>query len=714
MANPALRRKDLDSGSGNQIDFRACYYLVRERLWLVVLCLLVAALGVAAYLVRAPRIFASRAVLQVEQQDQKILNIEQVQREDWQSQESLKTVEQTLQNRALLERVMATNHLASDRRFNPPADGKSATHDERVRRLAEMVSVKLRKGTRLIDIVVEHTDAGLAQLVADSLIKEFLLLNYEHSYTASKDATVLLQGEADRLKKKLETSENALQAYREQTKSVSLEDRQNVVVQRLQELSAKVTEAKSQRIANESAWKQVQELGGDIKALQVVPAVASLPSIIEIRSQIAKLESEFANLKQRYREKHPKYIQAQSQLADWNRTLEKAVLDVPQTIKSAYESSRAAELALETALREQENAALELNRQAIRYNVLLRDVESDRALYQAVLNRIKETTVTEDIQPTKVRIIQAATHPEKPDKPQKIKIALLGLLAGLALGLGLVFFLSSIDQSIKTVDQAEEQLGLPVLSTVPRFNGVPQDQRRLIVADEAHSSEAESFRTLRTALSMLGRKEDRKTFLFTSALPAEGKTFCSLNYALSLSQQGLRTVVIDCDLRRPMVEKTILSNNKRGFGVTDYITAQKGFEDVVHATAFDHLFFIPAGTTAPNPAELLAKTGIDGLIEEALLHYDRVIVDSAPIHAVSDTLLILNRIQTLCLVVRARKTPGKAIRRAIRLLHEAQAPLAGVLLNLMPRRRGGYGYYYDSYYDYSYRGKYAEKKECSS
>jgi capsular exopolysaccharide synthesis family protein len=286
---------------------------------------------------------------------------------------------------------------------------------------------------------------------------------------------------------------------------------------------------------------------------------------------------------------------------------------------------------------------------------------------------------------------------------------LLGLFGGLATGLGIVFFLSSIDQSIKTVDQAEEQTGLPVLSTVPKFQGSPQDQRRLIVADEAHSSEAEAFRTLRTALSMLGKKEDRRTFLFTSALPAEGKTFCSLNYALSLAQQGLKTLIIDCDLRRPMVEKTIMANNKRGFGVTDYITGQRSFDEVVQVTEHQNFSYIPAGTMSPNPSELLAQTGIDGLLDEALLRFDRVIVDSAPIHAVSDTMLIMDRIQTLCLVVRCRKTPSKAVRRAVRLLMEAEAPLAGLILNLMPRTRGGYGYYYDSYYDYSYHGYYGDK-----
>ena len=690
------------------IDFRAFYYTMRERAWIIALCFCVAAFATAAYLIRTPRIFASKVVLQVEQEEAKVINIQRVQQEDLQSQEFLKTVEQTLQNRTLLERVIETNRLSSDPRFVSGGQDRPS-QEQLVTRLSHMVDVKLRKGTRLIDIKVEHTSPELTEVVANSLVREYMRQNYENNFAASQIANEFLIVEATTLKRKLDDSENALQTYKEQMQSASLEDRQNVVVEKLKELSARVTEAKSQRIIHETAYKQVQALGNDINALMVISAVANDPRVTEIRSNIAKQESEVANLKQRYLEKHPKLIQAQSELAEWKNALQKAILNVPRTVRSAYESSRAAEQALEQALREQETAALELNKKSIRYNSLAREVESDRALYASVINRMKETSVTKELKANKVRVIQQAAVPERPIKPDKLKVIVMGLLAGLGGGLLLALFHNALDRSLKTVDQTEEYLGLPVLSAIPKFSGALGAKRKLIVADDAQSSEAESFRTLRTALSMLGRKEDRKVFLFTSAVPAEGKTFCSLNYALSLAQQGLRTLIIDCDLRRPMVEKTLLNNNKRGFGLTDYLTAQQSFQSVVHTTETDNFSYIPAGTDAPNPAELLAKTGIDGLIDEALLHFDRIVVDSAPIHAVSDTLLILNRIQTLCLVVRARKTPKNSVRRAVLLLREAEAPMAGVVLNLLPRTRNA-AYYYASYYDYGYHGKYAPKK----
>ncbi len=705
---PDPRPRDIPSTSQDQIDFRKLYYTLRERLWVIILCLLVAAMGTTTYLLRAPKIYASKLVLQVEQEEQKILNIQRVQQEDPQSLEFLKTVEQTFESRSLFERVLDTNNLATDPRFLKIDDGAPRpTREKLVTRLSKMVDAKLRKGTRLIDVKVEHTSPEMAALIANSLLTEFLGQNFEQNASTADTAYNFLRNEEKRLKVKLEQSERAMQEYKEQTKSVSLEDRQNVVVEKLKELNQKVTEAKSLRILHETSYNQALQFSNNPAALLFLPAVANDPTVTDIRGNVGRLESDLANLRQRYKEKHPKYIQTASQLVEWKNTLTNAVLNVPQVVRSLYESARTGEAALETALREQEVVALELSNQALHYSSLAREVDSDRALYEAVLNRIKETALTKEIKPGKVRVIQHAEVPELPAKPEKLRVILLGLLAGLGSGLLLALFLNSLDRSLKTVDQTEEYLGIPVLSAIPKFASVAGDQRKLINAEDAESGEAEAFRTLRTAISMLGRKEERRVFLFTSAVPSEGKTFCSLNFAISLAQQGLRTLIIDCDLRRPMVENTLQNNNQRGFGLTDYLTGQKDFKAVVHASGSENFFYIPAGSHAPNPAELLARTGIDGLIDEALLHFERVIIDSAPVHAVSDTLLILDRVQTLCLVVRSRKTPRNSVLRAVQMLNEAGAPLAGVILNLIPRSGGGYGYYYyDSYYAYGYYGKY--------
>lgn len=700
------------TSNSDHLDVRAVFHILRERVWLVGLCIIAALSVTGAYLYRAPNIYAAKVVLKVEEEDKNVINIQEVQKENLQTQESLKTVEQTLKNRALLERVLDTNKLAKDTRFIGASRQKALSREELVTELARTIDVRLRRGTRLIDITAEHTDAGLAEQIANSLVREFLRQNSEQQSAVSYTANEFLSAEAQELRRKLEASENALQDYRQKKFSVSLEDRQTIVVQKLKDLSQKATEAKSQRLAQETAFQRMLQCSNDVAAMLAIPAIINDTAVMDLRSSITKAEAEFANLKQEYKWKHPKYIQAQSHLAELNRALQRAVLNVQHATRVAYDNIVSTERALEIAIREQEAVALDLNKQAIQYNVLTRDVESNRALYQSVLNRINETDLTKDLKSEKIRVVQAAAVPERPVKPQKMRIALLGLIAGIGGGILLALALHALDFSLNNVDQVEEYLKLPVLSAVPRFNTKAADVR-LIQTDSLRSSEAESFRTLRTALSMLGRKEDRRTFLFTSALPAEGKTLCALNYAASLAQQGLRTLVIDGDLRCPTVERSLRDDKKRSHGVTDYLVGTLTFDSIVQSSEQENLFFIPAGTDAPNPAELLAKTGIAGLLEEALKQFDRVIVDSAPIHAVSDTLLMVGRVQSVCLVVRAHKTPKHTVLRAIQLLKQAEAPLVGVVLNRLARSRS-YGYYYGSYYEYSYRARYGKKAAAAA
>ena len=277
MSAPVPARNH-DPGAPAQIDFRTLYYTLRERAWLIALCLTLAGLATAAYLVRAPRIYAARAVVQVEQEEQKILKVEGVQQERLQSLEALKTVEQTLQSRALLGRVLDSNNLARDPRFvrtapsraavpaAPPSplngeragvrgertsDAPAPTREQLITRLDEMVDVRLRRGTRLIDIKVEHPEPALTELIANSIVQEFMRQGQELNANASREANEFLLGEAARLKRKLEESEHALQAYRESMKSASLEDQQNVVVQKLKELGAPVPEVKAEELTEE-------------------------------------------------------------------------------------------------------------------------------------------------------------------------------------------------------------------------------------------------------------------------------------------------------------------------------------------------------------------------------------------------------------------------------------------------------------------------------
>ncbi len=698
--------------STQTLDARLMLHLLFEKFWLIFLFAVIGVLLAAGFIQRATPLYSSTATLEVQQEEQKIIRMDRSDREDLRSLDVLQTIAQELKSRTMLERVIDTNNLGKDPRFVGLIK-ETPTRERLVNGLSKLVDVRLRRGTRLIDITVVFPVPDMAESIVNSIVDECKRQNAEQHTENSTTASAILIGEADKLKARLQTSEEKLQKYREDTKSVSLDERQNPVKQKLLESSARVTEAKSARIKAESDYAQVERLGtNNVQALLVLPVVANDRKVTEIQMTLNKLESEFANLRQRYLPKHPNYNKAVSQIEEYKAAFTNAVQLVPQTLKLVVDSARAAEESLNTESQKQEKEAQELSKLSIQYNVLAREVEQDRALWEGVQNQMKQTTVTKEAKPTKVREIQRGYRPERPFSPNKPKIMALGILGGLFAGILLVLGLNSLDHSFKTVDQVETDLQLPVLCAVPSLREVQSLKSQLIVSDDAKSAGAEAFRTLRTSLTMLGKVENHRVFLFTSALPQEGKTFTSLNYSACLAQQGLRTVLIDGDLRKPSVEEYfgVAGRDMESVGVTDYLTGQKKFEEIVQQSKLDKLSYIAAGTTAPNPAELIAQGGFAGLLQEALREFDRVVVDSAPIHAVSDTLLMVNHVQTVCIVARAAKTPRKAVLRALQLLRGVGAPLAGVVLNRLPRRRGsGYGnYYYSPYYDYSYYGRYSK------
>ncbi len=707
---PVSQLAPQETAADYSADLRRVWHALIERAWIIPLCLVITlALGFA-YLRRAPILYSATTTLQVQQDQAPLFKLENMRYEDLQALDFLQTVAQSIKTRPLLERVVESNNLAADKSFLSITN-KPATGEDLLEALDDFTTVKLRRGTRLIDVTVKHTNPELTARLANSLVNEFISDNAEQHATTGEFANKALEKQAKTLKDKLEKSEKELQRYKEDSNSSSLDERQNTVVTELKELSTKGTEAKSARIKLESDYDQVLALSNNPDALLTIHAVSVDLSVIAAKTSLNKAENEFAALKQRYKEKHPKYVQAQTQLASLHDDLTESVSKAALGLKAGLEAARASEKALESALRAQETSALALNKLSIQYGVLSREVESDRAMYESVLKTMKETSVTKEIKPMKIRVVQPAFTPKKPFSPRRVMIVALSAMGGIFGGLLLALGLNFIDSSIKTVDEAERLLGLPVLATVSNMREVKKKKHPLVVLDDPLSTGSEAFRTLRTGLSMLGRVEDRRVFLFTSAMPQEGKTFCSLNYAASLAQTGLKALVIDGDLRRPNVEATLMGKDQGTPGVTDYLTGKKSFEEVVQTAALPGLFFISGGSIAPNPAELLAKDGLGELIERALKTYDRVILDTAPVHAVSDTLLMLKNVQTVCLVIRCARNSSRSVARCIHLLRGAQAPLSGLILNRMPMRRGlGYGSYYSShYYDYRYQGKYAKK-----
>ena len=696
-------------GLESTVDFRRLYFLILSRWWVIFIIVGLAMCAAAGWVMRQPKIYTSRAVLQVQQQEQQVVKIDGVIKENPSALDFINTIVQNLSSRNLMLKVIEARKLRENPAFVNPDNPNPPKEIQLADKLKSKLTVAVRRGTRLIDITFEDTDPVLARDLAASLVKEFMRENFSQRHSVNRVASGFLEEEALKLKKKLEESESKLQVYKEQNQAVSLEERQNIIVERLRELSSKVTSAKGERLRLESDIEQVRAVGTEnIDQLLRISSVAQIPQVAEHRGRLVDAETEMASLQDRYGPRHPKYIASITKIETLKQTLRDNISKAGDILNRQYEASAQTEAKLTIALKEQEAAALELNKLAIPFNVLQRDVESDSALYQSVINRMKETTFSSGVEQSPYSLVEEAMVASSPSKPNRSRILAMAFGLSTFFALGLVIFADGIDTSLRSVDDAERALHLPSLAGIPSYKpsryrkssksenkGASLSKYPIATVDDSASSLAEAYRTLRASLSMLGPEKDRRVVLFVSAIPEEGKTYTSINTAVVLAQQKLKTLLIDADLRRPSLNKALLDSKEMPTGLTDYFSGNASLESIIRKTGVENLSLIAAGQRAPNPAELLASSDLPALFNQLLQTYDRIIIDSAPVNAVSDALVIAPHVNKTVLVVRAGKTPRKAILRCIMLLKKAQATLGGFVLNRLPTgRTAGYYYYY--------------------
>jgi len=777
----------------HRFDFRRFWHSLLERIWIVAICVLAGLFLALGYLARTPKLYQGHTVLEVEFQEPSFLPTDdsttRMRSMFLASQEALRTIEQNLINQTLLSRVVRSEGLAADdgrallgqgvvpdkrssttqRSEKTPEPGAKNQSTSGVttfspleeglgRAMAGMVRPAIRRGTRLIDLYVTHPDPVMAQRLAEAVGREYIRNSIERRASLSEEALRYLLEEEERLKRNLQRSEAAVADYKAKNPDAlqlgggtaatgsqqgsgagSGGPRGGLVEDKLQDLNNKLTGAKADRIRLEGELEQIHQSGDNIDVLLQVPSISAAPMVTEARRTVTQIEAAITTYALRYKDKHPKMIAVKASLADAKEKLRQAVLAQPAILRNAIEQTKATEASLQRALQDQQGVAVALNRTAIGWQELARQAETDRALYESVLRQIKETSLSKDVKANAVSVIEHSPLPQSPVSPRPTRTIFLGLLGGLVAGLAFVLGADALDRSIKTVDQAESTVGLPVFAAVPETTDegtVSRLKRRSkkafgrsnyrVVVETPESPAAEAFRNLRAALSLLGPEAERKVSLFTSALPNEGKSFTSANYSLALAQQGYRVLLIDGDLRRPTMHKIFRfpnsSNNSdedTAPGVTDCLVGEADIASAarqIPAGEFQlvdehiavtariltatggQLSVLAGGRRAPNPAEILAGPFFGQLVAEAARLFDRVVIDSAPILAVSDTLLMTPHVQTLCIVVRAAKTPRQAVRRALSLLAKSGIRPAGLVLNRLRRSRGvGYYYYYASH-----------------
>jgi exopolysaccharide transport family protein len=562
------------------------------------------------------------------------------------------------------------------------------------------------KSSRLVSLKFNAYDPRLAAQAANTLAQLFIEQSLEFRYTTSTEATGWLSDRLAEEEKKVQVAERALQEYREKEKLVNVEERQALVDQKLSSLNAAAIGARTERITKQTLYTQMRSMGPG--QLETFPMIMSNPLIQALRAKVAELQSQQVRLGESLGEKHPEMVRVRTEIDATETKLRSEMQNIIRSVESDYRTAAQQEANLAANLEVTKQEALDLNRKAIDYNVLKREVEANQQLYRELMSRTKESGLESELRTTNIRIIEKAEMPRAPILPQRMRNYQIALVLGLALGIALCVLFEQMDNTFKTPEDVKEHLGLPFLGMVPDVSARPVPAGRkanTLPAKNSQSAVAEAYRVLRTNLLFSTASSAGRAILVSSANPSEGKTTTVANLAESLAQNGARVLAVDGDLRRPTLHQHFGAHKTPG--LSDLIVGKSQASQVIQSTRTKGLQVLPCGYIPPNPTELLGSGNMREVIQALREHYDWVIIDAPPILAMADAQVLCPLVDGLVLVVGAEMSPRPAVQRAVEHIQGVGAKIIGVVLNKVDLERNSY--YYGQYYGEYYRSYYADQ-----
>jgi succinoglycan biosynthesis transport protein ExoP len=645
-----------------------------------------------------------------------------------------------LKGRDLTRRVVAKLGLAQVPEFNgtltPPATPLSLMLDLRRRALALLwrqkpvaapetprvdeapdesnmvsafvgrVSIDPVRGSRLVDISFDSVDPKFAAKAANTLMDEYVDQNLSVKLQTSENMLTWLGKELANQQGKVEDSERALAEYRDKQNALSLDDKQNIVLSRLNQLNDAATKAKMARVQKESQYSQIKSLmpsvSVDAVPVDSIPIIAQNAQIQNLKGKLIELQHLKVQLSERYGDKHPALQNAIAQLQDTQRQLNLEVLKALQSIKNDYDTAVLEERTLSQNLEAAKGDAQDLSRKSVGYNVMEREAKSNRLVYESLLQREKELRVSSNSRANNVRVVDRAEVPKSALAPTGRRTWLMSFAIGLLVAIGVCFGLDYMNDTIKTPEDVTRRLKLPFLGLVPSVRG---DKHPVLASSHVPHDFGEAFRSLRTSLMSRFTTDGTKTLLVTSAQPLEGKTTTACNIAMALAYGGARVLLIDADMRRPGLHRPLQLTNERG--LSQVLIGQARVRDVIQRTVDPNLLAITAGRTPPNPSELLASERMKTLLSN-LSHgpFDWIVIDTPPVLAVTDAVILAPLVSGVTFVVGAEMTRRRLAERALDTIMSAHPRFAAVVLNKVDFARNKY--YYSRYYGHQYKNYYAE------
>jgi polysaccharide biosynthesis transport protein len=702
------------------------WQILRKRKWAVLAAFgIVFALSVIATL-NATRLYQATSKVAIFPENPNVLGFKDAENgsPDYEYEATMETQAAILRSDALAMKVIEAMHLDQD----PAFTGATRPQAEDAIRVSNMqpdpakaagllgafrggLSVQIIPNSRLVQISYTHPNPRLATEMVNALVRTFIEENFKTKYESVTQTSDWLSKELEDLQLKVQTSEEKLVRYQKDHSILGVDEKQNIVTAKLNELNNELTVAQTDRIQKESNYRLA--VTGD-PAFAKTSREGTSSMLGKLREKEADLNTQYAQATTQFGSGYPKVVELNNQLKQVRTEIVAEETRMQHEIRDEYLAAVQRENLLTTAFEQQKQEANQLNESAIEYSVLKRDAESNRQLYQDLLQRLKEAGVSAGLRSSNIRVVDVArtpTSPITPDVPRNIRF---GVLLGLACGIGLAFVLESLDTSIRNMEELSAISTLPALGTIPlqlSSNGSLRKRLKMVSAETEKSESpalvtyarpkseaAEAYRALRTSILLSSFGAPPKVILVTSASPQEGKTTISANSALVLAQRGSRVLLIDADLRRPSIDK-LFGVRSRG-GLSTLISGSDKVEDVViPCPEVPNLWILPAGPIPPQPAELLGSTVMKDHIAHWRSFFDHIIIDTPPCLSVTDAVLLSPEVDRVILVARSGQTTKAALRRACEMLLQVNARVMGIVLNALNRHSA------EEYYQYG--GRYA-------
>lgn len=693
------------------IDLAGYWRLVLKHKIIIGLILVTAlVLGVVVTLLMTP-IYTSSSTLQIDREAARVLNVDDAQPREAmiQGEEFFQTQYGLLRSRSLAERVSESLGLTRSNAFletmgveppssTLPAEALRTERRERVlKALEDNLSVSPVRGSRLVIVSFSSPDRNLSARVTTSFAENFIQSNLDRKFQSSVYARRFLEDRIEQTRARLEDAERQLVTYAVQQQIINVNDsrapgeNQSLAASDLVAINAALSEATAKRVTAEANWRQARTATNS-----ALNGVLNNPTAQRLSEESARLKAQYEQKLTIYKPDFPEMEQLSAQIREIDLQISGIGVGVKNSIRNEYEAAVREEVALRRRVDALKVDVLDLRDRSIQYNILQRELDTSRTLYDGLLQRYKEVGVTGGITTNNVSIVDNAEPAQEPSSPRLLLNMAIATLLGLGLGFVTVFVMEALDESIANPDDVESKLHIPVLGTVPKLD---KNMSPATALADSRSPFAEAYQSLRTALAFSTPDGPPRSLLVTSSRPGEGKSTTAKAIAQTMAGVGKKVLLVDGDLRNPSMHRSMGVDNDRG--MSNLLSGSITLEDIVFNTDIPNLSFIPCGPLPPNPAELWGSDRVRRFIDDALTRYDHVIIDGPPVLGFADAPLIAASVTGVAFVVESQGTRRGQARGAMRRLQMGSVHILGVVLTKFNTKAASYGSY-DYSYDYHY------------